>query len=48
MSVFDILLLSVLALAVFLALRFCLSGKKGGCCGDCARCRSKSRGSGCP
>ncbi len=42
MSVFDILLLSGLALAVFLALRFCLSGKKGGCCGDCARCRSKA------
>lgn len=41
MSTLDYLLLALIVIAAFLALRFVRKGKKNGnCCGDCAHCGS--------
>lgn len=45
MHVQDIIVLAIVGLVLFLALRGCLRRRKrGGCCGTCAGCRQ----SGCP
>ena len=38
MNVFDVLLLGVIAIALFFALRHICRAQKSGCCGCCARC----------
>ena len=44
MSTLDYLLLALIVIAAFLALRFVRKGKKnGGCGGDCAHCGSTCR-----
>ena len=43
MSTLDYLLLALIVIAAFLALRFVRKGKKNGCGGDCAHCGSTCR-----
>ena len=41
MNTADMVLIAVIAAAVALAVRACVKRrKKGGCCGECSRCRS--------
>ena len=44
MSTLDYLLLALIVIAAFLALRFVRKGKKNGCGGDCAHCGSTCHG----